>query len=115
MSFPLPFNSGSGIFVCDENILELYNAGLPKDCEALATHIDPKILNWIGPAAKRHGWVSVTRHHLGFWFSMREQNDSSPASTLDEALSRAFTRIAQHACRMGESRARVWPPLSELP
>jgi len=35
--------------------------------------------------------------------------------TLDMALSRAFTRVAQHACRMGESGNRMWPSLSELP
>ena len=39
----------------------------------------------------------------------------SKEQTLDLALSRAFTRVAQHACRMGESGNRAWPPLSELP
>lgn len=35
--------------------------------------------------------------------------------SLEELLARAFTRVAQHACRQGEKGSRAWPPLSELP
>ena len=43
------------------------------------------------------------------------KSDSKTIDDFGEALARAFTRVAQHACRLGESRDRIWPPLSELP
>jgi len=35
--------------------------------------------------------------------------------TLQDVLARAITRIAQQACRNGESGDRRWPPLAQLP
>lgn len=35
--------------------------------------------------------------------------------TLTQVIADAVTRIAQKACRNGESGDRVWPPLAELP
>jgi hypothetical protein len=37
------------------------------------------------------------------------------AKTLQEVIADAVTRIAQQACRNGESDNRTWPPLAELP
>jgi hypothetical protein len=34
---------------------------------------------------------------------------------LEGILTEAFTRVAQHACRQGESGDRCWPPLKKLP
>jgi len=39
----------------------------------------------------------------------------SNSMSLEELLTRAFTRVAQHACRQGEKGERQWPSLSELP
>lgn len=38
-----------------------------------------------------------------------------PRQSLEELLIEAFTKVAQHACRMGEARSRDWQPLSQLP
>jgi hypothetical protein len=34
---------------------------------------------------------------------------------LRQALANIITRVAQHACRQGESGNRCWPPLQRLP
>jgi hypothetical protein len=38
-----------------------------------------------------------------------------PQTNLEELLVVAFSRVAQHACRQGESGNRCWPPLTDLP
>lgn len=34
---------------------------------------------------------------------------------MEDILARAFTRVAQKACRNGEAGTRSWPPLKDLP
>lgn len=41
--------------------------------------------------------------------------DQDRPRTLQDVLAQTITRIAQQACRNGESGDRRWPPLAQLP
>lgn len=109
-------------------VLSLYNFGLPQN----ERYITEDVVRWIEAEAIRHGWRSVNWFTdsctgRGCWLSLHEGKlptvkKSLPATpwpakdiTLDDALSAAFTKIAQHSCRLGEQGNREWPPLVELP
>jgi len=120
--FPTPsdLKCGHSKTLCPhDEVLSLYN----NEAQRKSKHINKAVVDWIEAEAARRGWSvqwfndSVTGR--GCWLLLLEtpQTNTKPISSpsIGEALSRAFTRIAQHACRQGEANNRSWPDLSELP
>ena len=107
-----------------DDVLSLYN----KEAKHKVEYIDKPVVDWIEAEAIRHGWRCVEWFNdsctgRGCWLSLSEKpqatikTNTKPITqySIDEALSGAFTRVAQHACRQGETNNRMWPNLSELP
>jgi hypothetical protein len=125
--FPTPNDLKSEHFktLCPhEDVLFLYN----NEAQRKVEYIDKVVVDWIEAEAARHGWKGVEWFNdsctgRGCWISLRETPQATvksdpkpiPSPSIDEALSRAFTRIAQHACRQGETNDRCWPDLAQLP
>lgn len=105
-----------------DDVLSLYN----NEAQHKVEYIDKPVVDWIEAEAARRGWRSVEWFNdsctgRGCWLSLSEKPQATintkPVTqySVDEALSGAFTRVAQHACRLGETNSRMWPDLSELP
>lgn len=102
-----------------DDILSLYNSGL-KTKEVSVTD---DVVKWVYSEAIRHGWKYVWWPNDGYsdrccWLSLDKHKSITKLieeKTFNKILSGAFTKIAQHACRLGESGKREWPSLEDLP
>jgi len=113
--FPTPsdLKYGHSKTLCPhDDVLSLFN----NEAQHKSECINKAVVDWIESEASRRGWSSVEWFNDSFtgrgcWLSLTPH----PIPSIGEALSRAFTRIAHHACRQGESNNRCWPDISELP
>jgi hypothetical protein len=117
--FPIP-QQNNDYHLSNNEILELYNDGILQKVKS----VDTAVIQWIEFQAYRHGWKSVrwntTICHSYCCLSLQPETLATiKLKTIEPSvqslLTGAITRIAQHACRQGESNSRSWPSLNTLP